>query len=165
MEHLDLSLVNEKLVAHRTTTTEMDDDLDMAECQNVHPLRHSLASQVNNQILAHWDFDSETQKHRFLQRDLTGLACLAFPFALDDRIELIARLFSIVYLLGELVAGLEWEDAEECLESLREAVMGYWQPDREQAAVWMLCDLFDEIRAHDYRVVDDIIAATWRYLE
>ncbi|KXT05425.1 hypothetical protein AC578_10990 [Pseudocercospora eumusae] len=166
MEHLDLDLVNEKLLKQRTKVPEVEDeDLNLVEDQNIHPLRWTLTPQVNNLILTHWEFDNEVQKQRFLQQDLTGLACLAFPFALEDRIGLIARLFSIVYLLGQLVADLDMEDAEECLDSLQEAVKGYWKPDPDQAPVCMLCDLFDEIRAHDYQVVDDIIAATWKYLD
>ncbi|EME85426.1 uncharacterized protein MYCFIDRAFT_171353 [Pseudocercospora fijiensis CIRAD86] len=131
------NLVNEKLLEQQTKISEVgEDELDMAEDQNEHPLRWTITPQVNNLILSHWEFDSEEQKQRFLQQDLTGLACLAFPFALEDRIELIARLFSIVYLLGELVGDLDVEDAEECLDSLQEAVKGYWKPDPDQAPVF-----------------------------
>ena len=67
-------------------------------------------------------------------------------------------------MLGEIISELDGDDAEECLQSLMQAVKGYWA-DRTQAEVWMLCDLFDEIRSHEYTMVEDIIEATWRYLE
>lgn len=146
------------------TTLQQDDLTPIDHPQDVHPLRLSLTTQINDLILSHWDFSSPAAEISYLSKDLTGVACQCFPFALDDRIQLIARLFSIVHLLGQMIAEMDMDDAEECLESLQEAEKGCWQPDREQAAVWMLCDLFDEIRGHEYLLVDEIVEATWRFL-
>ncbi|KAM3423011.1 hypothetical protein BST61_g484 [Cercospora zeina] len=141
----------------------IDTESESGECEESHILRAQVTSQTNEFILSHWPFENDAARNSFLSRDLAGLACLCFPFALDERIHLIARLFSIIYLLGEIVSQLDDDDAEECLESLKHAVKGYWA-DRSQAEVWMLCDLFDDIRNHEYLMVDDIIEATWRYL-
>lgn len=141
-----------------------DDDDGEDEQQNIHPLRKQLTTQTNDFILENWDFRSETSKQSYLSKDMTGLACLCFPFALDDRIHLIARFFSIIYLLGDIISNLDFEDAEVCLSSLQEAVQGYWEPDRSEAEVWMLCDLFDDFRSHEYMLVEEIIAATWTCL-
>ncbi|GIZ46422.1 hypothetical protein CKM354_000954800 [Cercospora kikuchii] len=148
------------LIGESSIDTESESD----DHEESHSLRTQVTSQTNSFILSHWPFESDAARSSYLSRDLPGLACLCFPFALDERIHLIARLFSIVYLLGEIISELDGDDAEDCLQSLMQAVKGYWA-DRTQAEVWMLCDLFDEIRSHEYIMVEDIIEATWRYLE
>ncbi|KAF2216396.1 hypothetical protein CERZMDRAFT_93691 [Cercospora zeae-maydis SCOH1-5] len=141
----------------------LDTESESEEYEESHILRTQVTTQTNDFILSHWPFENDAARNAYLDRDLAGLACLCFPFALDERIHLIARLFSIVYLLGEIISELDDDDAEECLGSLKQAVKGYWA-NRTQAEVWMLCDLFDEIRSHEYLMVDDIIEATWKYL-
>lgn len=72
-----------------------------------HPLRKQITSQTNDFILAHWLFSSSSSATStssatsYLATDLPGLASKFFPCALDDRIHLLARLFSVVFLLGE----------------------------------------------------------------
>lgn len=89
-----------------------------------HPLRTQITSQTNDFILAHWSFSSpssfsasSSSATSYLATDLPGLACKFFPCALDDRIHLLARLFSVVFLLGEeidiLVNRHENENDEE----------------------------------------------------
>lgn len=88
-----------------------------------HPLRAQITSQTNDFILTHWSFSSSSTSSApsYLATDLPGLASKIFPSALDDRIHLLARLFSVVFLLGEeidiLVNHHENEnDDEECDE-------------------------------------------------
>lgn len=66
-----------------------------------HPLRTQITSQTNDFILTHWSFSSSSSATSYLATDLPGLASKFFPCALDDRIHLLARLFSVVFLLGE----------------------------------------------------------------
>lgn len=86
-----------------------------------HPLRTQITSQTNDFILTHWSFSSSSASASFsatsyLATDLPGLACKFFPCALDDRIHLLARLFSVVFLLGEEIdtlVRLDEHDDEE----------------------------------------------------
>lgn len=73
-----------------------------------HPLRTQITSQTNDFILSHWSFSSSSSSSTtsYLATDLPGLACKFFPCALDDRIHLLARLFSVVFLLGEEIDAL-----------------------------------------------------------
>lgn len=80
-----------------------------------HPLRTQITSQTNDFILTHWSFcpsssssstSATSSATSYLQSDLPGLASKFFPFALDDRIHLLARLFSVVFLLGEEIDSL-----------------------------------------------------------
>lgn len=73
-----------------------------------HPLRTQITSQTNDFILTHWSFSSSSSSSAtsYLATDLPGLASKFFPCALDDRIHLLARLFSIVFLLGEEIDAL-----------------------------------------------------------
>lgn len=89
-----------------------------------HPLRKQITSQTNDFILTHWSFSSSSSSApSYLATDLPGLACKFFPCALDDRIHLLARLFSVVFLLGEEIDTLvrldEHDDDErdECDEN------------------------------------------------
>lgn len=71
-----------------------------------HPLRTQITSQTHDFILTHWSFSSSSfsassSATSYLKTDLPGLASKIFPSALDDRIHLLARLFSVVFLLGE----------------------------------------------------------------
>lgn len=73
-----------------------------------HPLRTQITSQTNDFILTHWSFSSSSSSSAtsYLATDLPGLASKFFPCALDDRIHLLARLFSVVFLLGEEIDAL-----------------------------------------------------------
>lgn len=82
-----------------------------------HPLRTQITSQTNDFILTHWSFSSSSSSSSsltsasssatsYLTSDLPGLASKIFPSALDDRIHLLARLFSVVFLLGEEIDAL-----------------------------------------------------------
>lgn len=81
-----------------------------------HPLRTQITSQTNDFILTHWSFSSSSSSSSsfsasssatsYLATDLPGLASKFFPCALDDRIHLLARLFSVVFLLGEEIDAL-----------------------------------------------------------
>lgn len=75
-----------------------------------HPLRTQITSQTNDFILTHWPFSSSSSSSSsatsYLTTDLPGLASKFFPCALDDRIHLLARLFSVVFLLGEEIDAL-----------------------------------------------------------
>lgn len=87
-----------------------------------HPLRTQITSQTNDFILTHWSFSSSASSASssapsYLTSDLPGLASKIFPCALDDRIHLLARLFSVVFLLGEEIDTLvrcDEHDDEEC---------------------------------------------------
>lgn len=102
---------------------------DHHDHHDYHPLRTQITSQTNDFILTHWSFSSSSSASSsfsssssatsYLKTDLPGLACKFFPCALDDRIHLLARLFSVVFLLGEEIDGivrLDEHDEDECDE-------------------------------------------------
>lgn len=90
-----------------------------------HPLRTQITSQTNDFILSHWSFCSSSSATSssapsYLTSDLPGLASIFFPCALDDRIHLLARLFSVVFLLGEEIDALvnrHDDENDECDEN------------------------------------------------
>lgn len=106
-----------------------------------HPLRTQITSQTNDFILSHWSFSSSsssssppssaTSTTSYLQTDLSGLACKIFPCALDDRIHLLARLFSVVFLLGEEIDALVRCDEHDDDESDEEEREGDERDERE----------------------------------
>ena len=71
----------------------IDTESESEDHEESHSLRTQVTSQTNDFILSHWPFEIDAARKSYLSRDLPGLACLCFPFALDERIHLIARLF------------------------------------------------------------------------
>jgi len=129
-----------------------------------HHLRDFIAAQTDDYVLQNWDFEDNESSQEFLNKRVSNVACLYFPAALDERIVLIARLFSILYLTGENLASLDLDDSEDYIGALESAIKGYWSPDESIPAVWMLCGVFDEMRTQDYVVVDDVIETTMAHL-
>lgn len=74
------------------------------------------------------------------------------------------RKYSIANAAVESLLQFDIEDGEEYIEALEATVKGHWLPDESIPAVWMLCGVFDEIRALDYLLADDIIDTAFAHL-
>lgn len=163
-----------------------------------HPLRKQITSQTNDFILSHWSFSSSsasssatstTSATSYLATDLPGLASKIFPCALDDRIHLLARLFSVVFLLGEEIDAIvrcdEHDDEregvrKEIVQFLKESFNGVdgrrrerkfdreeeeEEEEEEFPLVWMLNHVLDEMASHAYLLVmGEVQEAIWRFL-
>ncbi|CAK3797526.1 Hypothetical predicted protein [Lecanosticta acicola] len=132
-----------------------------------HPiaLREPIAKAVDEYVLQNWDFEGdEACRRRFLSSGVGSLAFEYFPSALEERIGLVARHLAVVFLISDSLSEYEAEDGEEYVEALEAAAKGYWMPDEEVPAVWMLCSLFDEMRTIDYVLVDDVMETTLGHL-
>lgn len=66
--------------------------------------------------------------------------------------------------ITESLLHFDVDDAEEYIEALEAAVKGHWLPDESIPAVWMLCGVFDEVRAEDYMLADDIVDTVFAHL-
>lgn len=185
-EHHDEKLKSE----HHELITHHHDHHDY------HHLRKQITSQTNDFILTHWSFSSSSSSSAtsYLATDLPGLASKIFPCALDDRIHLLARLFSVVFLLGEEIDALvnhhendddderddECDDDEEgvrkeIIQFLKESFNGVdgrrreidhqEEGEEEFPLVWMLNHVLDEMASHAYLLVmGEVQEAIWRFL-
>lgn len=173
---------------HEIITHDHDHD-------DYHPLRTQITSQTNDFILTHWLFSSSSSAFSasssttsYLTSDLPGLASKFFPCALDDRIHLLARLFSVVFLLGEEIDALvrldEHDDEErdedrddvrkEIIQFLQKSFNGVYgrkteqeeeEEEEEFPLVWMLNHVLDEMASHAYLLVmGEVQEAIWRFL-
>lgn len=70
----------------------------------------------------------------------------------------------VANISAESLIQFDIDDGEEYIEALEAAVKGHWVPDESIPAVWMLCGIFDEIRAQDYMLADDIIETAFAHL-
>lgn len=131
----------------------------------IHPLVRDVKMQVDEYILQSWDFqDDDVSRRDFESENISSVASYYFPSALDERIFLVSRLLSVLFLITESLVQFDLDDGEEYIEALEAAVKGHWQPDESIPAVWMLCGIFDEIRAQDYMLADDIIETAFSHL-
>lgn len=120
--------------------------------------------QVDEYISESWDFQDDDSRRDFASQNISSVASYYFPSALDDRIFLLSRLLSVLFLITESLIPFDMDDGEEYIEALEAAVKGHWQPDESIPAVWMLCGIFDEVRAQDYMLADDIIETAFSHL-
>lgn len=160
---------------------EKTSKVSVAEYQT-HPLKDFISRAVEEYVLESWHFEeNNTNKQAFLLSGVSGIACDYFPSALDERIGLVARLFAVLYLIAgkfkphrvaatslmqslDSLSSFDAEDGEEYIEALEAATRGYWMPDEQVSAVWMLCGIFDEMRTIDYIQVDDVMETTLAHL-
>lgn len=126
--------------------------------------KDEVAAFTNEYVLGNWNFEDASAKIEYLKHRVGHLAYEYFPSGLDERMVLVARLMALLYLIGESLVELDLEDGEDYLGALDSAAKGYWLPDDNIPAVWMLCGTLDEMRAVDYLAVDDIWSTSLAHL-
>lgn len=137
---------------------------DEPEQPMIHPLVRDVKMQVDEYILQSWDFQDDDSRRDFLSHNISSVASYYFPGALDDRIFLVSRLLAVLFLITESLLQFDMDDGEEYVEALEAAVNGHWLPDESIPAIWMLCGIFDEVRAQDYMLADDVIETAFAHL-
>ena len=58
-----------------------------------------MSTEINNYFLAHWEFQNEKARKKFLVAEFPRVTCLYFPEARDDRIHLACQLLAILFLI------------------------------------------------------------------
>lgn len=64
-----------------------------------HPGVEKVSQEVDQFFLENWNFAGEKARKTFLAADFSGVTCLYFPLAKDDRIHLACRLLTILFLI------------------------------------------------------------------
>lgn len=70
-----------------------------------HPRCEQVSREVNAYFISEWDFPGEKAERRFISADFSGVTCLYFPLAKDDRIQFACMLFTVLFLID----GKRWE--------------------------------------------------------
>lgn len=179
---MTLARADSGVVTNTKAASKQSPPCEKGEMPAVHPLVNEVTRYVDDFALENWDFPDYEAKQDFVERNVSGVASYYFPSALDDRIFLVSKLLAVLFLLAGMIlrqkGGLgliadtttetllefDIEDAEEYIEALEAAVKGHWLPDESIPAVWMLCSVFDEIRAQDYLLADDITETIFAHL-
>ncbi|KAK4505977.1 hypothetical protein PRZ48_003942 [Zasmidium cellare] len=148
----------------KSASKEQYSQCEEQEQPMIHPLVRDVKMQVDEYVLQNWDFQDDDSRREFVGQNISSVASYYFPSALDDRIYLVSRLLAVLFLIAESLIQFDIDDGEEYIEALEDAVKGHWLPDESIPAVWMLCGIFDEIRAQDYMLADDIIETAFAHL-
>jgi aristolochene synthase len=71
-----------------------------------HPHVEKVSQEVDQYFLENWNFPNEKARKTFLAADFSGVTCLYFPLAKDDRIHLACRLLTILFLVDGKISTL-----------------------------------------------------------
>ena len=71
----------------------------MATVENIHPRSSEVIAEIDKFYLDNWEFTSEKARKKFVGAGFARLACLIFPRALDDRIELACHILNLGFLI------------------------------------------------------------------
>ena len=64
-----------------------------------HPRVKAVSDEVDGYFLENWNFSGFKAVRGFLNADFSGVTCLYFPLALDDRIHFACRLLTVLFLI------------------------------------------------------------------
>ena len=145
----------------------------------IHRNEQEVTAEVNDYFLKHWPFENEKARMKFIAVGFSRVTCYYFPLALDDRIALACRLITLLFLIdgmqtsilhhdvaqsGTLIHRviadqLEFMSLEEGSaynERLIAISRGTTRPDHSVPVEWITYDLWNDMRACDIELADDM---------
>ncbi|KAH8655284.1 Aristolochene synthase in complex with 12,13 Difluorofarnesyl diphosphate [Xylariales sp. PMI_506] len=129
-----------------------------------HRLVERCTSHVDGYFLKHWPFPNEKSRKKFVETGFSRITCLFFPFAKDDRIELACRVFTMYFILDDLLEDMSFADGHAYHTKLEPIARGDTLPDRNIPVEWMIYDLWEDLRRCDKELADDILEPAFEFL-
>ncbi|KAL4987409.1 Aristolochene synthase in complex with 12,13 Difluorofarnesyl diphosphate [Aspergillus falconensis] len=129
-----------------------------------HPLEPEVTKQVNEYFLTHWPFKDDKARKKFVAAGFSYVTCLYFPMAKDDRIQFACKLLTLLFLIDDLLEDMSFKDGSAYNEKLIPIARGDVLPDRKVPAEWIMYDLWEDMRAHDQVLADEILEPTFTFM-
>lgn len=83
-----------------SSSPAVKDNIPLSEWEPLqHPCVDEVSHEVDQYFLRHWNFPGEKARKNFLAADFSGVTCLYFPLARNDRIHAACRLLTILFLI------------------------------------------------------------------
>ncbi|KAK2616580.1 Aristolochene synthase prx2 [Conoideocrella luteorostrata] len=130
----------------------------------IHPLEPEVTREVDEYFLQHWPFKTDKDRKKFVAAGFSRVTCLYFPAAKDDRIAFASKLLTILFLIDDLLEDMSFEDGSAYNNKLMPIARGDVLPDRTVPVEWMMYDLWEEMRAKDKILADQILEPTFTFM-
>ncbi|KAJ0120939.1 aristolochene synthase [Diaporthe amygdali] len=130
----------------------------------IHPRVAEVAAEVDAYFLKHWPFENGKARKKFVAAGFSTVTCLYFPVALDDRIAFACRLLALLFLVDDLLEDMSLEDGSAYNERLILLSRGTAAPNRSIPVEWITYDLWEELRACDRELADEILEPVFTFM-
>lgn len=130
-----------------------------------HPNTDAIVREVNAFFLAHWPFKSDKHRQRFVDEGYALFVCILCPSTLGDRLHWGCRLLTTGFLIDDLLDRMSVDKGVEHNARVVECARGTVLPDRSNPAQWIMYDLFEDMRAVDRQLADELLIPTIDFLE
>ncbi|RYP68018.1 hypothetical protein DL771_006941 [Monosporascus sp. 5C6A] len=130
----------------------------------IHPRESEVTEEINRYFLEHWPFPNEKARKKFVDSEFPRATCITFPRALDDRIQFVCRLLTLLFLVDDLLEDMSLEDGRAYNEMLMAMSRGDERPDRNIPVKYMMWDLWEDMRAHDRELADELLEPTFEFM-
>ncbi|KAK8048212.1 hypothetical protein PG994_009942 [Apiospora phragmitis] len=122
-----------------------------------HPRVEEVIKEVDAYFLENWPFPNSKSRKKFLGADFTRNMCYNYPEALDDRIGVVCRLITLLFLVDDLLDHMSLEDGRQYNAKMMALMRGDEEPDRAVAVEWMSYDIWAEMRVLDARLASEVL--------
>jgi aristolochene synthase len=129
-----------------------------------HPNTNEVVKHVNNFFLEHWPFKNDKQRERFVDEGYAWFVCINCPMSLDERMHWGCRLLTTGFLIDDLLDRMSVEEGVAHQVKVVGCARGNLLPDRNIPAQWIMYDLFEEMRAVDKQLADELLEPTIDFL-
>lgn len=123
-----------------------------------------VSHDVDQYFLRHWKFPGEKARKNFVAADFSGVTCLYFPLARNDRIHTACRLLTILFLIDDDLEEMSLEQGEAYNARLMPIARGHMLPNRNDPAEWIFYDLWEDMRACDPDLADEVLEPTFTFM-
>ncbi|KAK7046186.1 Aristolochene synthase in complex with 12,13 Difluorofarnesyl diphosphate [Favolaschia claudopus] len=131
----------------------------------VHPMRKEITQDVNVFFLAHWPFPNEKARKKFVDSDFCYGLCATWPESVDDRMNHACRLFTLLFLIDDLLDDMSLEGGRAFNNGLLSLMQGHRMPIRENPIESMSYDIWNELHASDPVLSMNILVALGPFME
>ncbi|KAI1176094.1 Aristolochene synthase from penicillium Roqueforti [Nemania sp. FL0916] len=123
-----------------------------------------IISEVDQYFLDNWNFTSEKERKKFVVAGFSRVTCMYYPMADDDRIASACKLLTILFLIDDLLEDMSFEDGEAYNNALMPIMRGDKLPNRDIPAEAMMWDLWEDMRALDFDLANEILEPTFVFM-
>lgn len=129
-----------------------------------HPNAVAVVNEVNDFFLQNWPFKTKKHAQRFVDEGYAWFVCINCPLSLDERVHWGCRLLTLGFLIDDVLDRMSVEEGVDHNSKVIECARGNLLPDRNIPSQWIMYDLFEEMRAVDKQLADELLEPTIEFL-
>ncbi|KAI3319187.1 Aristolochene synthase in complex with 12,13 Difluorofarnesyl diphosphate [Xylariaceae sp. AK1471] len=130
-----------------------------------HPLTERTIKEVNDFYLQNWEFTDPKVRKRFEGEGYVRVTCFYLCKSRDDRIALACRLVTLLFLIDDILEHLSLEEGMAYIDKMFAFFRGEVQLDRNLPAEWISYDLWEELRACDRKLADQLLEPIYAFMK